>query len=167
MQASQCVFECVIRQQVQIGMRIRAQKRAFFNGEKKTSKKALTTESLSWGIHRQEAEKAKGGETLINTVPEITKQKNRVRHLVFQNTTSRFCMVSLFLFCHLITFVQIVQWSNFVHIIQICPHRLTVQIYNYNFTDGDVLITAAHQTMRATLVVAQVCCRLCKCGLTL
>ena len=54
-------------------MRIRAQKRAFFNGEKKTSKKALTTESLSWGIHRQEAEKAKGGETLINTVPEITK----------------------------------------------------------------------------------------------
>ena len=51
--------------------------------------------------------------------------------------------------------------------VKICPHRLAVQIYNYNFTDGDVLITAAHQTMRATLVVAQVCCRLCKCGLTL
>ena len=37
-------------------------------------KKALTTDSLSWGIHRQEAEKeakAGGVETLINTVPKI------------------------------------------------------------------------------------------------
>ena len=44
----------------------------------KTLKKALTTDSLSWGIHRQEAEKeakAGGVETLINTVPKIPMQK--------------------------------------------------------------------------------------------